>query len=441
MSYTLLEKLTSCLRETCAFPQLQSFAAEQAGYPPRTAAWPFGWALSLGAPALLSGCLTEFPPLRPFDETSDSSESTASTSETSARSTSTGATSEGPDGGTELDASVDGSVDAQVTTDEPEAGTHSSDTTEVVSCGAGETACGATCVRGDSCCETSCEAANGTGECRDQKCVIAACEKDFVDCDGAFDNGCEMSLAAPEPPSATEGDPLPVPQFDYAMGISEIEQSAWVDVPRYRLNGQCVGCEASDRPESVPPITPETNRGALPSTSDLRGTFALAWNDLGLWLNVVIVDDRIVSGEDIDETDPRLYDDVMVVWDSEAGESDSGSGNDRILFAGLDERLKDWRQSSATGAAVRVSGAGQCRSVHIQLTPQYLFMGSGGAGALDTGDQYGLDVGYNDFDWAAGSTTEAERQHLVMGLPVRFASGEDYHTGVRTLPQVELVGP
>lgn len=368
------------------------------------------------------------------DETTTTVESTSGTSTTSSGTAPR-------DGGPETDASVDASDSGETSSSSDGSGATSS-SSAMISCGVGETVCGTECVRGNSCCETKCEAPNAETECRDQECVVVTCMEDFVDCDGEFGNGCELSMAAEAAPSATEGDPLLVPQFDYEMGIADIDQAAWADVPRYVLAKACSTCESSEPPPEVPPITPSENRGVLPKQSDVRGTFALAWNDVGIWVNVVIVDDEIVAGDDVGENDPRLYDDVMVIWDSAAGESDSGSGDDRLLFAGVDAALKDWRQTSANGASVRVTGVGQCRSVHLQLSPAYLFMGSGGGSqALDNGDVHGINIGYNDFDPLQEDARSVERQHLVFGLPMTFTSNRDYFAGTRTLPQIELAGP
>lgn len=390
----------------------------------------------------MCGCLTKFPPLLQGEDTGETTDETTTTVETTAGTSATNTETLPPDGGPTTDASVDASDSGETSSSSDGSGATSTSSAATLSCGPGETACGSECVRGNSCCETKCEAPNAEGECRDEACVVVTCAEDFVDCDGEFDNGCELSMAAAAAPTATEGEPLIVPQFDYEMGIADIDQAAWAGVPRYTLAKACSTCESNDEPPGVPPITPSENRGVLPKASDVRGTFALAWNDVGIWVNVVIVDDEILSGDEVGENDPRLYDDVMVIWDSAAGESDSGSGDDRLLFAGVDGALKDWRQTNATGASVRVTGTGQCRSVHLQLSPAYLFMGSGGGSQLlDNGDLHGLNIGYNDFDSLQEDARAIERQHLVFGLPMTFTSGRDYFTGTRTLPQIELAGP
>lgn len=388
-------------------------------------------------PLLVSGCLTDFPPLQPVDDTDDTGVETTGGNGGTTEPTNTSSSSEPDDGGPGLDGSPDGSS-TDVTSSSGEGG-GSSNTDGVISCGQGETACGSTCVPGNSCCATACEAPNAESECRDNQCVITTCSGDFFDCDGDYDNGCEL----PMPAMSESGDrPFEIPRFDYEMGISEIDQAAWVGVPRYRLDRPCQTCESNGRPPSVPAVTPSSNRGVVPKTSDFRGAFAMAWNDLGLWMNVVVIDDQWVVGDDVGETDARLYDNVMVVWDSAEGDSDAGSGDDRILFAGVDGELTDWRQSSFDQAAVRVLGSGQCRSIHLQLGGEYLFMGSGGSGLFEVGDRHGLNVGYNDFDWVQEDAPVAEREHFVFGLEMSFTSGRDYYTGTRTLPQVELVdGP
>lgn len=381
---------------------------------------------------LVSGCLTEFPPLQPTDTTGDTTSDVSSSANASTKTPSDSSASSSGDGGT-VDGSSSG-TSGSGTSAQPDGGSSSS-TDSMISCGEGETACGATCVRGNSCCATACEAPNAASECRDNECVISTCNADFFDCDGEYDNGCELAMPSMSAPEATVNNPLSIPRFDYEMGISVISQSAWAGVPSYKLNRRCSSCERNGQPEGVPLAS---ERGVLPAESDFRGAFALAWNDVGLWANVVVIDDDWVTGDDVGETDARLYDNVMVVWDSMGGASDAGSGDDRILFAGIDGRLKDWRQTSATGAAMRVTGTGSCRSVHLQLTSQYLFMGSGGGAALDPGERYGFNIGYNDFDAVQGQTSNAERQHFVFGLEMTFASG-DYYTGTRTLPQIELV--
>lgn len=387
-------------------------------------------------PLMVSGCLTEFPPLQPPDQMADTGVETSGVEEGTSSNATVGSGTGPDDGGPGLDGSPDGS-DSDESTARPDGGSSAS-TDSVISCGDGETACGASCVPGNSCCATDCETSNAQSECRDNACVITACADDFFDCDGEYDNGCELAMPAMSAPEATEESPLEIPPFDYEMGISVIEQSAWANVPRYELNQRCSTCERNGEPEDVPPAS---ERGVLPSASDFRGAFALAWNDVGLWANVVVIDDEWVMGEEIGETDARHYDNVMVVWDSAEGASDAGSGDDRILFAGIDGRLKDWRQTNAAGASIRVTGTGQCRSVHLQLTSQYLFMGSGGGESLAPGERHGLNIGYNDFDTVNEDARSAERQHFVFGLEMSFASG-DYYTGTRTLPQIELVdGP
>lgn len=384
--------------------------------------------LSCGTPLLVVGCLTEFPPLVISNGTDTSEDPETSDGSTSSPSSS-GQSDGGPftDGGSNSTDAPSGSS----------SGGGNTDTSGAISCGAGETACGNVCVVGNSCCDSSCEAPNAESECRDGACAITACAADFFDCDGEYDNGCETSMPSMSAPPATEDEPFVIPRFDYGMGIADIDQTAWANVPRYNLNRACSTCERSGRPEEVPPITPSSNRGVLPPTRDVRGAFALAWNDVGVWVNVVIVDDQWVMGDDVGETDARRYDNVMVVWDSAEGASDAGSGDDRILFAGVDGRLTDWRQTTANGAAIRVTGSGQCRSVHLQLEGRYLFMGSGGSNLLIPGDVHGLNIGYNDFDWVQEDAMSADRQHLVFGFPMTFSSG-DYYDGVRTLPQIEL---
>jgi hypothetical protein len=385
---------------------------------------------------VLSGCLTEFPPLAtetsPSDLTSDAPSSPVDTATSTA-----GASTGLPDGGGLNTDVPDGSVSDP--SDTPSASSSPPDATSAT-CGAGETACNGVCVRGNSCCATPCEAANAQSECRDEQCVIVECEDDFYDCDGEFANGCETSLPSA---SATwsEESPFVIPRFDYEMGIGEIDQAAWVNVPRYNLDRRCPTCERNEPPEEVPPITPAENRGTLPSRSDFRGSFALAWNDVGLWVNVVVIDNEWIAGEDVGATDPRRYDNVMVVWDNTPGSSDAGSGNDRILYAGIDGRLKDWRQTTANGASIRVTGANQCRSIHLQLSSQFLFMGSGGSQLLQPGGKHGLNIGYNDFDWVVqGGNAQATRQHFVFGFDMSFSSG-DYFAGNRVLPQIELSEP
>jgi hypothetical protein len=392
------------------------------------------------APLLASGCFTEFPPLLPAENSEDTDEDTTGGGAASSGVTGVSSVANPTDGGPGIDGSIDGSS-SDVTGPNLDGGSSSS-TDSVISCGQGQTACGSTCVVGNSCCPSACETTNAESECRDAQCVITACASDFFDCDGEFDNGCELEMPAMSAPDATEDSPLAIPRFDYEMGIAEIDQTAWLNVPRYKLDRPCPTCESNGRPPSVPPITPSSNRGAVPKASDFRGSFALAWNDLGLWMNVVVIDDQWVFGDDVGETDARLHDNVMLVWDSAEGESDAGSGDDRILFAGVDGELTDWRQASFDQAAVRVLGSGQCRSIHLQLGGEYLFMGSGGSGLFETGDRHGLNVGYNDFDWVQEDAPSAEREHFVFGLEMSFTSGRDYYTGTRTLPQIELIdGP
>lgn len=383
------------------------------------------------APFSVLGCLTEFPPLtiRPAETNDPTDESSSSGGNTSSGS---GASTLPSDGGP-MD---DGGSSTPTTGASSETGSSSSHTGDI-SCGEGEVPCGNTCVRGNSCCGTNCEAPHADSECRDGECVITTCETDYFDCDGEAANGCETSMPTTSAPPATEDEPLVIPRFNYEEGIAAITQTAWEGLPRYNLRGSCSTCERNGQPEEVPPITPSENRGVFPPTNDARGSFSLAWNELGLWVNVVIVDDQWATGDDVGETDARAYDNVMLIWDSAAGESDAGSGDDRLLFAGVDGQMTDWRQTHTNGAAIRVLGAGQCRSVHLQLSSRYLFMGSGGSDLLAAGDQHALNVAYNDYDWVQEDALIAQRQHFLFGLPMSFSSG-DYYTGTRVLPQIEL---
>lgn len=384
---------------------------------------------------MVTGCLTEFPPL--VRDTSPTDSTTGAPTSEVDSATSIGASSGLPDGGgldTDLsDGSVSGTSDNSTTSSFPPDETSTT-------CGAGETACNGVCVRGNSCCASSCEAENAESECRDGQCVIVECADNFYDCDGEFANGCETSMPSASA-SWSEESPFVIPRFDYEMGIAEIDQATWANVPRYNLNRRCSTCERNEPPEEVPPITPAENRGTLPAQSDFRGSFAMAWNDVGLWVNVVVIDDEWVTGEDVGTIDPRRYDNVMVVWDNTAGSSDAGSGNDRILYAGIDDTLKDWRQAMASGASIRVTGANQCRSIHLQLSSQFLFMGSGGGQLLQPGGKHGLNIGYNDFDWVTqGGEAQATRQHFIFGFDMSFTS-DDYFAGTRVLPQIELSEP
>lgn len=390
-------------------------------------------------PALASGCLTEFPPLlQSMDAGSGDPKTTGGEETPSTGTASSGAVTE--DGGPGLDGSIDGS-DGTASAPSTDSGT-SSPTDGTISCGEGEVACGSGCQRGNSCCDSACEAPNAETACRDGECVIAACAGDFFDCDGEYDNGCELAMPSMSAPDATEDAPFEIPRFDFDRVVEEIEQSAWEGVARYNLNRPCTTCESDGPPEEPDGVPVLVNRGASPASSDLRGSFAMAWNELGLWVNVVVIDDQWVTADEVGETGAQLHDNVMVVWDSAAGESDTGSGDDRLLFAGIDGELTDWRQTSFREASMRVLGTGQCRSIHLNLGGDYLFNGSGGSGSFEVGDRHGLNIGYNDFDLVTEDATSAERQHLVFGLKMTFTSGRDYFTGVRTLPQVELVeGP
>lgn len=392
------------------------------------------------APLALCGCLTKFPPLLQGEDTAETTDETTTSVDTTAGTSVSNSETVPPDAGPATDASVDASDSGDTSSSSDGSGATSSSSTTVLSCGPGETVCGSECVRGNSCCETKCEAPNAEGECRDEECVVVSCADDFVDCDGEFDNGCELPMPTASAPQATEASPFEIPRFDFDGVVSEIDQANWDGVPRFNLSRACTTCESDGPPQEPDGVPPLTFRGASPTSSDFRGSFALAWNDLGLWVNVVAVDDQWVTGDDVGVTGAHRYDNVMVVWDSAAGESDTGSGDDRILFAGIDGELTDWRQSSFSEASVRVLGSGQCRSIHLHLGGEYLFSGSGG-GSFEVGERHGLNIGYNDFDLLQEDARAVERQHLVFGLPMTFTSGRDYFNGTRTLPQIELTAP
>lgn len=428
MSYNLLGKFAA-RRGTDA--QLRRFGGLRS-----TA---FGTPLHWLAPCVVSGCLTEFPPLLPVEDSGGTGEETTGGGQGTEATASSSSVTESNDGGPDRDGSLDGS-DGAVTVPRRDGGS-SADTDGVISCGSGETACGGSCVPGNSCCEVACETANAESECRDGECVITTCTADFFDCDGDYGNGCELAMPAMSAPDATEEAPFELPYFGFDGIVAEISQSDWDDVPRYGLNRACATCESDGPPQEPDGVPALANRGASPMASDLRGSFAMAWNELGLWFNVVVIDDQWVTSDEVGETGAQLHDNVMVVWDSEAGESGTGSGDDRILFAGVDGELTDWRQPSFDEAASRVVGSGQCRSIHLHLGGEYLFMGSGGSGLFEAGDRHGLNVGYNDFDLVTEDVTTSERQHLVFGFRMSFTDGSDYFAGTRALPQIELVDP
>ncbi len=231
--------------------------------------------------------------------------------------------------------------------------------------------------------------------------------------------------------------------LDFDTDIEEIDYRAWQGLPRYALASGCGTCESTSVPPEVPPVTPSVNLGKVPGPSDLKASYALAWDDTGLWVNLVVVDNELLSDAEVPSADgdARRYDNLMVVWDPNAGSSNPGTGDDHIAFIGIDERVVDWRDANTDGIAVAVKGTGQCRSIHAYFSRQYLFGSNGSApNTFEPGDRHGLVVAYNDFDFEPDTTT-AEREHVVFGVDMTFASGTDYFQGERTLPQVQLTGP
>lgn len=398
----------------------------------------------------LSGCLTDFPP--PLEDggtvTSSEPEPTqepdAAVSETSGSSGSNPRPEGGVDQPDASETTDDSGMSTQDTTDVSSvAPTGSEDAQVPIECPSGTTECNGTCTPGNSCCATSCEASNATTECRDQECVIVECTSEFVDCDGNFDNGCEQDMAADEAPVASVDEPFLVPPFDFDTDIRDIDYRAWQGIPRFQLASGCGTCEPTTAPPDVPPITPSGNRGKVPGQSDLKANYALAWDETGLWVNLVVVDNEVLGDADVStaDGDPRQYDNLMVVWDPTAGSSNPGTGDDHIAFIGVDERLVDWRDENTDGISVAVKGVGQCRSIHAYFPRPYLFGSDGSAPpTFEPGDRHGLVVAYNDFDFEP-ETTIAEREHVVFGVDMTFGSGADYFQGERTLPQVELTGP
>lgn len=403
----------------------------------------------LSASAGVGGCLTEFPP--PLDDSGtvptkppDSVErdAQASTGSQSANS------SELPlEGGVGQPDAGDSTHQTGAQTDNSTTGTSvdptsSPDAEAPIECPSGTTECNGACIAGNSCCATSCAVANAVTECRDEQCVIVECVDDFVDCDGRFDNGCEQDMAAEDAPVASVAEPLLLPQFDFSVDIEEIDHRAWQGIARYHLASGCGTCEASSRPPEVPPITPSVNQGKVPGRNDLRANYALAWDETGLWVNVVVVDNQLIGDADVaSNDDARKYDNLMVVWEPTRGSSNPGTGDDHIAFIGIDGQVTDWRAADTDDIAVAVKGVGQCRSFHAYFARPYLFGSDGSApNTFSPGDVHGLVVAYNDFDFEP-DTEVVEREHVVFGIDMTFASGTDYFQGERTLPQVQVAEP
>ena len=313
--------------------------------------------------------------------------------------------------------------------------------TDAGPCGAGETLCGATCVPVGECeCGGPCTLPNATAECRAGECAVVACETGFVDCDGEAANGCEVLFSSDE----EVPQPVQVPLLSFQMSVEEMSQRDWEGIRRFPLEETCSSCERNSRPPGVPAIEPASNRDILPASTDFRATAAVAWNIAGIWLNVVIQDDTFIGAEDFqwsddDPADARLFDNFMIVWDNEAGESSAGSGSDRVLFVGVDGTLKDWREQSLRGVTVSVQPQAQCRVLNLRMSGDYL-VGSGGSEPINfsAGNEHGLAFAYNDFDWTSPAMESVARQSLVFGLPMQLSPG-DYFEGDRTLPQIELI--
>ena len=406
----------------------------------------------VGVCLALQGCLLELPaPVRV--DTSDATDSdsgedttvgTANASDSSSDTTNLD-TSASP---TDLDSGDHGGdgapPEASVTDGDVESDTGGSNTGAADAqpeCSVGETLCGNVCVPVGECeCGVICELDNATAECLAGECVITACDADFVDCDGVAANGCETSFA-PVPPV---DQPIPVPNLPFQMSVEEISQQDWEGIPRFSINTICSECERNSRPPRVPAIQPASNRDILPGPDDFRATAALAWNAAGIWLNLVIHDDVFIGASDRtwsddEAVDARWLDNVMVVWDNESGQSSAGSGSDRVLFAGIDETLNDWREQSLDGVTLAVEPQAQCRVMNLRLSGDYL-VDSGGSSPIvfQAGNQHGLTFGYNDFDPDPTDADAVTRQSLVFGLPMDVSPG-DYFEGDRTLPQIELV--
>lgn len=403
----------------------------------------------LGGIAGVTSCLTDFPPPLEDGGTVDTTDPSISDEPDADVSSSTGGSNsseELPEGGVVSPVGpdqTDSGTDSESTSNPTVSPTTSGDAHVPIECPSGTTECDGECVPGNSCCETSCELSNATTECRDGQCVILACAERFVDCDGVFDNGCEQDMAAEDAPVASVNDPFLIPRLDFDTDISEIDYRAWAGVPRFTLASGCGTCETTEPPPRVPAITPSVNRGKVPGRSDLDANYALAWDETGLWVNLVVVDNELLSADDVTQADgdPRRYDNLMFVWEPSAGSSNPGTGDDHIAFIGIDERVVDWRDTNTDGIAVSVKGTGQCRSIHAYFSRQYLFRSNGGApSTFSPGDRHGVVIAYNDFDFASG-TKNAQREHVVFGVDMTFASGTDYFQGERTLPQIQLIEP
>jgi hypothetical protein len=401
----------------------------------------------------LSGCLTDFPP--PIADGGAITTKPPQTDELDADISepidTTGATMSSVDANmSDPDAPVpwdDGGTSSPITNQTTTVSSPSTvgDAQVPPGCPSGTTDCDGKCTPGNSCCADTCEASNATTECRDEQCVIVGCDDLFFDCDGTYDNGCEQDMAAEDAPVASVDSPFPVPHFDFQTAIEEIDYRAWQGVTRYRLASGCGTCESNTPPPNVSTITPTSNRGKVPGASDLQANYALAWDETGLWVNLVVVDNELIADEQVTDSngDARHYDNLMIVWDPSAGSSNPGSGDDHLTFIGIDERVTDWRaeEDDVDRVAVAVKGTGQCRSFHAYLPRQYLFGSDGSAPAtFQPDDRHGLAVGYNDFD-TDSATSNIERQHLVFGVDMSFASGTDYFQGDRTLPQLQLSEP
>jgi hypothetical protein len=78
-------------------------------------------------------------------------------------------------------------------------------TTPPSECPTGETMCVGACVSmldprfgcGDPSC-TACPSAHGTATCQGKKCVVAACDRGYADCNALAADGCEVDLSKPK---------------------------------------------------------------------------------------------------------------------------------------------------------------------------------------------------------------------------------------------------
>jgi hypothetical protein len=271
-------------------------------------------------------------------------------------------------------------------------------------------------------CEPACDFAHGSGDCYRGVCRLKDCDEGYLNCDGVASNGCELEdLVQPLPIDA-----LPVKRFEFAGDIETAPDVSWAELPSYRINSPCEIC-AHNPANNVVPISPMNNWGTRPQPMDLSGSIKVGWNQGGIWIRVLTMDDEWfltkqsealpVEGYMLTPSDARNMDNFEVLWNTH--EEAQGENTDRMLFVSAEgtrsELLLEKQRIDQIPVAVRELGP-RCRATYLRLQPGYLIDVTNAPLALGPGQSYGLNVALNDFDVvpeSAGTPAQSQRQHQL----------------------------